>query len=83
MGEVFPITTSSPLTRVPGGAMPSSSSLSYVPCRSPAVTSRLGRSIASCTMLPCRFSSALYDRKKMDRKMPRSMLLWFIIVESS
>lgn len=26
-----------PETRVPGGAMPSSSSLSYVPCRTPAV----------------------------------------------
>ena len=46
-----------PDTRVPGGAMPSSSSLSYVPCRVPAVISRLGRSMDSCTRLPCFFSS--------------------------
>lgn len=37
--------------------MPSSSSLSYVPCRVPAVISRLGRSIDSWMSEPCFFSS--------------------------
>ena len=51
----------SPETRVPGGAMPSSSSLSYVPRFRPTVISRRGRSMISCIRLPCFFSSALYD----------------------
>ena len=61
-GVVLPMTTSSPDTRVPGGAMPSASSLSYVPCRIATVASRSGASITSCTSDPCFFSSALYDR---------------------
>ncbi|KAA6419463.1 MAG: hypothetical protein FRX49_10561 [Trebouxia sp. A1-2] len=50
-----------PETRVPGGAMPSSSSLSYVPLFMLVVISRRGRSMISCIKLPCFFSSALYD----------------------
>lgn len=54
-----------PETRVPGGAIPSSSSLSYVPRFKPTVISRRGRSMTSCIRLPCFFSSALYDLHSM------------------
>mmetsp|Transcript_29662 Transcript_29662/g.73496 ORF Transcript_29662/g.73496 Transcript_29662/m.73496 type:complete len:201 (-) Transcript_29662:2653-3255(-) len=61
-GLVLPMIMSSPDTRVPGHMRPSSSSLSYVPCRIPNVVSRVGRSSSSLVRDPCFFSSSLKER---------------------
>ncbi|KAH0356966.1 putative DNA-directed RNA polymerase II subunit RPB2, partial [Aureobasidium melanogenum] len=56
MGAVLPMMISSPETRVPGAMIPSSSSLSYVPCFILMVSPRVGFSNCSTTDMPTRFS---------------------------
>mmetsp|Transcript_10449 Transcript_10449/g.26289 ORF Transcript_10449/g.26289 Transcript_10449/m.26289 type:complete len:200 (-) Transcript_10449:1688-2287(-) len=61
-GVVLPTMTSSPDTRVPGAIRPSSSSLSYEPCRMPWHVSREGFSNSSYDIWWLRFSSSRYER---------------------